>query len=359
MATEHEVAAMRRALDLAVRGPGNGPNPKVGCVILDRTGVQVGAGWHAGAGTDHAEVVALRQAGPRSRGGTAVVTLEPCHHTGRTGPCTEALRRAGVARVVIATPDPNPVASGGARALAEAGISVDIGVLAAESTRMNRRWSLAVRRGRPFVTWKFAASLDGRSAAADGSSTWITGEGARADVHRRRAEADAVLVGTGTVIADDPWLTVRNGSGRPTGPQPLRVVVGDRGIPAGARVLDGQARTLHLRTRDVHAVLDDLNRREIRHVWLEGGPTLASAFLRAGLVDEVVGYLAPVLLGDGLPAMGSLGVPTLASAPRMRLDEVRRVGDDVLIVARRLVPDDVPTDDDVMETDGTNPSEAV
>jgi diaminohydroxyphosphoribosylaminopyrimidine deaminase / 5-amino-6-(5-phosphoribosylamino)uracil reductase len=388
MATEHEVAAMRRALDLAIRGPVTGPNPRVGCVILDRTGVQVGAGWHDGAGTDHAEVMALGQAGARARGGTAVVTLEPCHHTGRTGPCTAALRRAGVTRVVIGALDPNPVAAGGARALAEAGISVDDGVLAEEAAALNRRWSFAVRRGRPFVTWKFAASLDGRSAAADGSSRWITGEESRADVHRRRAEADAVLVGTGTVIADDPWLTVRDGSGRPVGPQPVRVVVGQRDLPSDARVLDAVAPTLQLRTRDLPAVLADLHGREIRHVWLEGGPTLAAAFLRAGLVDEVLGYFAPVLLGDGFAAVGSLSVPTLALAPRLRTRQVRRLGDDVLIVAEPLSgeesgPDDgMRTDDrrpgdrkvrdtkidnrkisdavnrDARNSDGTNPSEA-
>lgn len=329
MAAPSEVAAMRRAVVLAAHGPVRGVNPRVGCVILDAAGQVVGEGWHAGAGTAHAEVEALLGAGDRARGGTAVVTLEPCAHTGRTGPCVQALLDAGIARVVFATADPNPPAAGGGEQLRAAGVDVEGGVLAEESARLNRRWLVAVALGRPFVTWKFAATLDGRGAAADGSSRWITGDQARADVHQLRTGADAVVVGTGTVLADDPQLTVRDGAGRPVGDQPLRVVMGERDLPAGARVLDPAAPTVHLRTRDPQAALAELYRREIRHAWLEGGPTLAAAFWRAGLIDEVIAYVAPALLGAGATAVGDLGITGIAGAARLQLTDVARFGDDL------------------------------
>jgi len=328
-----ETAAMRRALDRAALGPAHGPNPRVGCVLLDRSGAVVGEGHHRGAGTAHAEVAALAVAGPASRGATAVVTLEPCDHSGRTGPCSLALIEAGVSRVVIAAKDPNPVAAGGADRLRAAGVDVEQGLLALESRALNRYWDHAVRTGRPFVTWKFAAPLDGRSAAADGTSRWITGPQARADVHARRATADAVLVGTGTVVADDPRLTVRDADGCPAARQPLRVVLGRRPVPAGARVLDGEAPTLLLDHRDPALALRQLHEREVRHVWLEGGPTLAAAFWRAGLVDEVLAYVAPALLGAGHAAVGDLGITGIGRAARLVTTDVRRVGDDVLVVA--------------------------
>lgn len=336
MAAPNEVAAMRRAVVLAARGPVRGVNPRVGCVVLDGAGQVVGEGWHAGAGTAHAEVEALADAGDRARGGTAVVTLEPCNHTGRTGPCVQALLDAGITRVVIASADPNPQAAGGAARLRAAGVVVQEGVLEGESAPLNRRWLHAVAHGRPFVTWKFAATLDGRSAAADGSSRWITGELARADVHRLRAEADAVVVGTGTVLADDPQLTVRDDSGRPiaSGQQPVRVVVGERELPAGARVLDAAAPTAVLRTRDPHAAVADLFRRGVRHAWLEGGPTLAAAFWQAGLIDEVIAYLAPALLGAGPNAVADLGIATIAGTARLQLIDVARLGDDLRLTLR-------------------------
>ena len=330
-----ETDAMRRALGLAASlGVPHGPNPRVGCVLLDTDGAIVADGHHRGIGTAHAEVDALRQAGHAARGGTAVVTLEPCNHTGRTGPCADALVAAGVARVVFAQTDPNPVAAGGAATLRAAGVEVEGGLLADEAEALNVAWTFAVTHGRPFVTWKAAATLDGRIAAADGTSRWITSELARAEVHELRAEVDAVVVGTGTVLADDPHLAVRRDGEVVAGRQPLRVVVGLRDVPPGARVLDDAAESLHLRTHDPREVLAELARREVRHVLLEGGPTLAAAFVRAGVVDAVRWYAAPALLGAGANALADAGMSTIAEALRLTVTGVAQVGADVRIDAR-------------------------
>jgi len=335
MASPTEVDALRRALLLAATPDVPlGPNPRVGCVILDARGKAVGEGWHRGAGTPHAEVAALADAGSAATGGTAVVTLEPCRHTGRTGPCTEALLSAGIRRVVFAQEDPHAIAAGGARVLRDAGLDVEGGILAEEAAALNEAWTFAVSHGRPLVTWKVAATLDGRVAAADGTSRWISGEESRAQVHDLRAEVDAIAVGTGTVIVDDPHLAARDASGRARARQPLRVVVGLRDIPEGARVLDSDAPTLHLRTRDPAEVLAALHDREVRHLLLEGGPTLAAAFLEAGLVDQVTWYVAPLIVGAGPVAVPDLGVGTLSQA--LRLSEVRvdQVGPDARIRGR-------------------------
>jgi len=321
--TPAEQRAMRRALELATTpGVPLGPNPRVGCVLLSDDDTLVAEGFHRGAGTPHAEADALERAGGRARGATAVVTLEPCNHTGRTGPCARALVEAGVRRVVFAQGDPNPVASGGRATLSAAGVDVEAGLLEVEAREVNRVWSIAVGRGRPFVTWKFAATLDGRSAAADGTSRWVSSSAARRDTHRLRALADTMLVGTGTVAVDDPLLTVRDEHDRPLERQPLRAVMGERDLDPGRRVFNGDADTLRLRTRDPQVALAELHSRERRHVFLEGGPTLAAAFLRAGLVDEVVAYVAPLLLGAGTNAVADLGIPTIADALRPRVTDV-------------------------------------
>lgn len=333
MTDRTDALLMREALRLAEHGPAVDPNPRVGAVVSDAAGRVVGRGYHRGAGTDHAEVMALAQAGAAAEGGTAVVTLEPCNHTGRTGPCAQALVAAGVDRVVYAQSDPNRVAAGGASMLRTAGVGVDGGLLAEEAAALNPAWSFAVAHGRPRVVWKFAGTLDGRSAARDGTSQWITGPEARADVHRLRAEAGAILVGTGTVIADNPRLTVRDDAGHRTGRQPLRVVMGRRAIPRTAHVLDDAAATLHLKTRDPAAVLSALMNRGIRQVWLEGGPTLAAAFLTASLVDEVVAYLAPTLLGAGRPAVADLGISTLDDALHLRPYDTTVLGLDLRLRA--------------------------
>ncbi|WP_433441897.1 bifunctional diaminohydroxyphosphoribosylaminopyrimidine deaminase/5-amino-6-(5-phosphoribosylamino)uracil reductase RibD [Nonomuraea sp. CA-141351] len=501
-----DAAHMARAVELAARGHGTtSPNPVVGCVVLNAFGQVVGEGFHAYAGGPHAEVVALAQAGERARGGTAYVTLEPCDHTGRTGPCSWALLSAGIARVVIAVADPNPKAAGGAARLRAHGVSVTTGVLTAEASLVNEEWLTYARLGRPHVTWKFAATLDGRSAAADGTSQWITSPEARADVHRLRAASDAIVAGIGTVLADDPHLTARpaptagagsaappvvarpvegagggagrgtesgreagvgdgagggrgagfgpvasaaaarsvggaggaelrrdggvgggadgrryEGAGRGTGDgvgggvegrrdegagrgtegggadgrrdegaggatgggggggfgggaggqgvgagpgggrkagrrAPLRVVVDTSArTPQSARVLDDSAPTLVAiaedadtelkadllrlprrdRGLDLDALLRELAAREVVSVFLEGGPTLAGEFLRRGLVDRVVAYIAPALLGSGRAALGAAGVGTIGEIHRLTFDEISPIGPDLRLIAR-------------------------
>jgi diaminohydroxyphosphoribosylaminopyrimidine deaminase/5-amino-6-(5-phosphoribosylamino)uracil reductase len=335
VATEAEIEAMRRAILLAA-DPANpaGPNPRVGAVILDSAGRIVGQGSHRGRGSPHAEVAAVESVGgAAARGGTAVVTLEPCDHSGRTGPCSVALIEAGIARVVFAQQDLTPVAAGGAHRLRAAGVDVEGGVLGDEAAALNPEWTFAQEHGRPFVTWKFATTLDGRSAAADGTSRWVSGPESRLDTHRERARCDVVLVGTGTVLIDNPRLTVRDEQDRPLprDRQPLRVVMGLRDIPDSAAVLDDAAPTRVLRTREPADALAELYKLGYQHVWLEGGPTLAAAFLRASLVERVIAYVAPMLLGGGLSAVGELGISTIADALRLRLVQVTRLGDDMRV----------------------------
>ncbi|WP_168583749.1 bifunctional diaminohydroxyphosphoribosylaminopyrimidine deaminase/5-amino-6-(5-phosphoribosylamino)uracil reductase RibD [Gephyromycinifex aptenodytis] len=337
-----DVLMLRRTFALAAQGPQADPNPRVGAVILDAQAHVAGEGFHGGAGTPHAEAQALAAAGPAARGGTCYVSLEPCNHTGRTPPCAQALIEAGIVRVVVASRDPNPIARGGLETLRRHGVEVVEGLLAQESRALNREWSHALITGRPFVTWKFASTLDGRVAAADGTSRWITGDAARADVHARRARCGAVMVGTGTVLTDDPALTVRGPDGELAQRQPLRVVMGQRcpQIRADARVRSDEAPTLLLPTRDPAAALAELAAREVRHVFCEGGPTLAAALLREGLIDEVVAYLAPALLGAGAGSLGDLGITTIEDTVRLIPTDVTQLGRDIRVIAtpRRHTP---------------------
>ncbi|HEY0949672.1 bifunctional diaminohydroxyphosphoribosylaminopyrimidine deaminase/5-amino-6-(5-phosphoribosylamino)uracil reductase RibD, partial [Nocardioides sp.] len=248
--------------------------------------------------------------------------LEPCNHTGRTGPCADALVAAGVRRVVFAQADPNPEAAGGAATLAAAGVDVESGLLTSESGLLNRFWTFGLAHGRPFVTWKFATTLDGRSAAADGTSRWVSSPAARLDTHRLRATCDVMLVGTNTVAVDDPLLTVRDAEDRPLDHQPLRAVMGERDLDPGRRVFNADTETVHLRTRKPEQALADLFDRGRRHVFLEGGPTLAAAFVRARLVDEIVVYVAPMLLGAGRSAVADLGITTIGEALRPRVTDI-------------------------------------
>ncbi|OUM42609.1 bifunctional diaminohydroxyphosphoribosylaminopyrimidine deaminase/5-amino-6-(5-phosphoribosylamino)uracil reductase RibD [Arthrobacter sedimenti] len=337
--TAAESEAMLRALRLAGQGV-RGANPLVGAVVLGPDGAVLGEGYHRGAGTPHAEPAALADARSRGndpRGATVVVTLEPCNHTGRTGPCSEALIEAGVARVVHAADDVNGAAAGGAHRLRSAGIDCVGGLEATRSRDLNERWTAALAGARPFVTLKSAQSLDGRVAARDGSSQWITGPEARADGHRIRALADAVLVGTGTVLADNPRLTARTDGTQGARGAGLRVVLGQGTVPDDAAIRGPGF--LHLATRDVRLALGELYGRGVRHLMVEGGPRVASAFLRAGVVDELFSYVAPLILGDGAPAFPELGVTTLGEAERWRLDDaggpaVQQLGADVRVHLR-------------------------
>ena len=306
------------------------PNPPVGAVVLDNDGRVAGRGVTEAAGGHHAEVVALNAAGALARGGTLVVTLEPCDHQGRTGPCTARALEAGVSRVVYAVADPTRKAAGGARSLRFAGVDVtqadDDEVHAAENGPL-RAWLHRQRVGRPFVTWKYAASLDGRVAAADGTSRWITGPDSRRHAHGRRQEVDALVVGTGTLAADDPALTARLDDGRPAARQPLRAVMGLTDVPDDAAVRGTDGRFRHLATRDAARALDMLG--DVNHVLVEGGPRLAGAFLSAGLVDEIDAYLAPIVLGAGRPAVEGSGVHTLAAAHGFTVLQTTVLGTDI------------------------------
>ena len=351
--------AMTRALELARRGMyGTDPNPRVGCVLM-REGAVVGEGWHERAGGPHAEVAALTAAGNAARGATAYVTLEPCNHYGRTPPCSLALIEAGVARVIYAIDDPNPeVAGAGAARLRGQGIAVDSGLMAADAEALNVGYFKRRRSGRPFVRVKLAASLDGRTALANGESRWITSEAARSEVQHFRARSSVVLTGIGTILADDPQMNVRLGEGSR---QPLRVVLDSRlRTPPASRVLDQPGTALLIATQDdakkrealegrgseiaivpaadgrpdLGAVLDLLGTRGANEVWVEAGAGLAGAFVRQQLFDELLIYLAPTLLGsDARPLLELPALAALQDRPRLRFTECVAAGDDLRITA--------------------------
>lgn len=338
------------------------PNPRVGCVVAHGEQV-VGAGYHVRAGEPHAEVHALREAGEQARGATAYVTLEPCAHHGRTPPCADALIAAGVSRVVIAAEDPFPqVAGRGIGKLRDAGITVETGLMREPARELNIGFFSRIERGRPWVRVKLAMSLDGRTALANGESKWITGEAARADVQRWRARSSAILTGSGTVLADNPRLTVRLPEGEAFTP-PWRVVLDNRlRTPSNSHVLDGTMPTLVLHNEqyapvdprfqatelavvaeqggamDLHAVMDELARRHISEVHVEAGPNLCGALFAAGLVDELLLYIAPVLLGDNAQAL--MGLPSLsdmASRWKLRTLDRRVLGEDMRLLLRPVV----------------------
>lgn len=355
---------MARALRLAGRGLyTTDPNPRVGCVVV-KDGVVVGEGWHERAGMPHAEINALRQAGDQASGATVYVTLEPCCHHGRTPPCSSALLAAGVARVVVAMQDPNPLVAGqGLQVLRDRGVDVQSGVLAAEAEAINPGFVMRMRQGRPWVRCKLAMSLDGRTAMAGGESRWITGDEARRDVHRLRARSSAIMTGIGTVLHDDPSLTVRlaQADGDPVR-QPLRVVLDSRlRMPPAARLLGQPGETLIITAAadaqkqarlegggvsvillptagdrmDLVAVLEYLGRMEINELHLEAGATLCGALLSAGLVDELVVYLAPHLMGDAARGLFALpGLERMEQRVGLTISDIRAVGRDWRITAR-------------------------
>ena len=356
-----DYAMMARALRLAERGAfTTKPNPMVGCVLA-KDGVVVGEGWHQRAGGAHAEVFALEAAGENARGATAYVTLEPCSHTGRTGPCADALVAAGVARVIGAMRDPNPLVHGaGFERLQAAGITVQSGLMEPLARQLNRAYLSRIERGRPWLRIKLAISIDGRSALKSGDSKWISGEASRQDVQRWRARSGAILTGAGTVLIDDPQLTVRLPADAPEYERafvpPVRVVL-DPGLAtvARGRVREGDAPTLYIHAADarmprgvdaahahvpvqsgrfdLQAVLALLAARDINEVQVEAGATLAGAFLAAGLVDELLLYVAPVILGDNArPMFEGLPIDTMAERLSMSIVETRRIGEDVRLL---------------------------
>lgn len=313
--------AMQRAIALAEKGLGKtAPNPIVGAVIIDSTGAVVGEGFHdRRKSSDHAEVVALKAAGDKARGATIVVSLEPCNHTGTTGPCSQMIIDAGITTVVFAVADPNSKAAGGAAALRAAGITVVTGTLEIEAAYSNRAWLMKIKKGRPFFTWKVATTLDAKVAAIDGTSKWITNESSRADVQILRRAADAILVGTNTVITDDPHLIPRGDFDEYVG-NPIRVICGEQELPKDSQIFDDAAETIVVKTKNLDVLVEKLNELGINHVFVEAGPTLASAMVHHCLMDELVMYQAPSLLGSG-KGFFTFDHPSTISN-QMRLDHV-------------------------------------
>jgi diaminohydroxyphosphoribosylaminopyrimidine deaminase/5-amino-6-(5-phosphoribosylamino)uracil reductase len=361
------VQHMHRALELARNGLyTTDPNPRVGCVLV-KDGVVVGDGWTAPAGGPHAERVAIDRAGAAARGATAYVTLEPCNHTGRTGPCTDALIAAGVARVVCAVRDPNTaVAGGGIEALEAAGLEVEVGVLEAEARTVNPGYWMRMERGRPLVRSKLAVSLDGRTALTNGKSQWITSADAREDVHRWRARSSAVMTGVGTIAADDPSLNARLDEVGIDVVQPSRVIVDSQlrtperartlSLPGERLIFTMQAKSEKIAALkqqgvsiervggaeqcDLREIMSRLGELECNEVWVEAGPGLNGALLSEGLIDELVIYVAPMLLGSTARGMFDLDELTeLTQCPRLDFDEIRAIGPDLRIIA---TPANVP-----------------
>lgn len=331
------VGPMRQAIALAQGVQGTtSPNPPVGCVLIDELGHVVATGATSPPGGPHAEAAALAAAGTAAAGTTAVVTLEPCNHQGRTGPCSQALIQAGVRRVVYAVSDPNPVATGGAAALENAGVEVVHHLLRDEVVAGPlSAWLFAQQYGRAKFTLKTATTVDGKVAASDGSSQWITGTAAREFVHTDRARRDAIIVGTGTVFADNPRLTARRPDGTLYDRQPARIVVGESDIPADSAVRAPGAAFHHVKSRDLHNVVKLCAEEGYVDVLVEGGPQLAGAFMAAGLVDAIAAYVAPALLGSGKSALAGGAATSMADIARFATTSVQQLGDDVLITAER------------------------
>jgi diaminohydroxyphosphoribosylaminopyrimidine deaminase/5-amino-6-(5-phosphoribosylamino)uracil reductase len=313
--------AMHRAISLSLQGLGRtSPNPIVGAVIINSDGQIIAEGFHDRMRSpDHAEIVVLKIAGKKAVGATMVVTLEPCNHTGQTGPCSKAIADAGISKVVYAINDPNKKAAGGAQALRDQGVQVESGVLESEAAYANRAWLTKMQKSRPFFTWKVATTLDGKIAATDGTSQWISNEKSRSDVQLLRRQTDAILVGTNTVITDDPHLTPRGDFPEFTA-NPLRVVCGEQEIPTTSKIFDNDAPTLHVKSKDLAILVAELNKTGVNHVLVEAGPTLATAMLKQGLMDELVVYQAPSLLGQGKSFVADFGANTIDQ--KMVLDHI-------------------------------------
>jgi diaminohydroxyphosphoribosylaminopyrimidine deaminase/5-amino-6-(5-phosphoribosylamino)uracil reductase len=328
--------AMLRALELAALSPSFGENPQVGAVLINDAGEIIAEGWHKGAGTPHAEIDALKNLsakGLTADGLTAVVTLEPCNHTGKTGPCAQALIEAGVKKVVFGTYDPGKSEGGGRFTLEQAGIEVVSDILRDECAQLIAPWFTNKFKNRPYVVIKWASSVDGRTAATDGTSKWITGAEAREDVHARRAASQAILVGTNTVELDDPELTARKPDGSLFETQPLRVVVGKRSLKPHSRIFNSDADTVRFETHDLKEVLGSLYDRGIRQVFVEGGAEIESKLIALGLADEFLIYLAPKLIGGPATAIRDIQVASINQAINLEFVETKKLGADMLIRA--------------------------
>jgi diaminohydroxyphosphoribosylaminopyrimidine deaminase/5-amino-6-(5-phosphoribosylamino)uracil reductase len=318
-------AAMVRAIDCARLGLGKTfPNPIVGAVITSATGEVLSEGFHQGG--DHAEVIALNAVKELPAGAILYVSLEPCNHHGKTPPCVDAIIKSGLKKVVYAVSDPNPAAAGGADRLRAAGIEVETGIGEVQARLENRAWLTKIELGRPRITWKIASTMDGKVAASDGSSKWITGELARTDVAHMRSQFDAIITSTATVIADDPLMTSKG-----FGKNPVRIVMGRTEITAGAQIMDGSAETIFIKSQNLKDLIALANERGFNQVLIESGPTFGTALLREDLIDEVVLFQAPTLLGSGTPSIGDLGITNIAGRLDFEISDVEVIGSDLKI----------------------------
>ena len=318
-------AAMARAIDFARLGLGNTyPNPIVGAVITNATGEFISDGFHQGG--DHAEVIAINTAKEIPAGSILYVTLEPCNHHGKTPPCVDAIIKSGIKKVVYAVSDPNPIAAGGAERLRAAGIEVQSGIGEVQAQLENRAWHTKMELGRPRITWKIAATMDGKVAASDGSSKWITGELARTNVAQMRSQADAIVTSTATVIADDPLMTSKG-----FGKNPVRIVMGTTEIKSGAQIMDGSAETIFIKSHGFKDLIALANERGFNQLLIESGPTFGTALLREDLIDEIVLFQAPTLFGSGTAAVGDLGITSISGRLDFEISEVEMIGSDLKI----------------------------
>ncbi|KGA19978.1 hypothetical protein GM50_3870 [freshwater metagenome] len=331
-----DAAFMSRANSLAIKGLGlTGSNPIVGAILVDQAGNVVGEGFHSGG--PHAEVIAISDAGDLAKDATLYVTLEPCNHQGKTGPCVEAILSAGIKKVIYGSQDPNPIAQGGADSLATAGIQVEQISNTSEVEKSNRAWLHKIRNARPFFTWKVAMTLDGRTAAQDGTSKWITSEDSRADVNLMRSQSDAILIGTGTALIDNPRL-VPHDLPEPMNPRsvnPIRIVMGTREVPLDFNLHDDQAETIFVRSHNFSELIAFCNERGLNQVMVEAGSVLGTAMLKAELIDELVIYQAPILLGAGKSFIGDLGITNIAEKLKLTLKSSTQIGSDIRLVLSR------------------------
>jgi diaminohydroxyphosphoribosylaminopyrimidine deaminase / 5-amino-6-(5-phosphoribosylamino)uracil reductase len=328
-----DAAFMSRANLLASKGLGlTGSNPIVGAILVDQAGKVVGEGFHVGG--PHAEVLAISAAGDLAKGSTLYVTLEPCNHQGKTGPCVDAILNAGISKVIYASKDPNLIAQGGAESLAAAGILVEQISDASEVEYSNRAWLHKIRNARPYFTWKIAMTLDARTSAQDGTSKWITCQESRTEVNLMRSQCDAILIGTGTALIDNPRLVPHDlpETNNQRAVNPIRIVMGAREVPSDFNLYDDQAETIFVRSHEFSELISICNERSLNHVMVEAGSELGTAMLLADLIDEIVIYQAPILLGAGNSFIGDLGISNITEKLKLTLKSCAQIGSDIRLV---------------------------